>query len=994
MKHRIFARIMSLLLIAAMLCPVLALAEEKAEVAVTLPKSLVTIDAEAFKDTAAFGKVIVQNNTKRIESRAFANSAAKEIHLPASVEYIADDAFVGCENLTLYVPQGSYAHQWAAFGDVKYVAVSETATAKKYALSGLEFADGVAAVNVTTDAACVLRVNVLKEADESVLLSCTAAAEAKIQDAAMEVPVEGTLPAYFILEAVLEDAGGKALCEPLRDIRHSQAYANAMAAQPGDYPAERVIDFGDAGYMVLAEGVTNITADVTVSGNHYTIPTSAFGGDLPEVGDVLMLNVGGTPTPVKIGSIAPSKGDSIRIEADAELYMCDAFDKIDVNGYVEADENSIGGGIGGEIPLDETYTSEGGKLTVKATGGVSVYVNAQYDKHFFREDYFMFDAEAKVVVDVVGTLTDKYEIPKDKIKLDLYDGKIIIPGVNLPADMKITLPLNGYIEGSGSLSFHYEKMAGFTWDTDNGLVEKKEPNVNSADSQLQVDFNVNAGPKVAMTIGLWKFFTVTVDAQVGVKADGKLTGKAHAGYVPPVDDDEIHACNLCLGIDINIFADGNVTVAYKITKKIQDSVDKNLFHWEGDLLDLHWSLINDEDSYYKGVPTKALGTCPNYQYKIKVSTKDMFGKAVTGLPVVITAPSGSTISLTSPGQCHLYALNHTAAATFPSGEFSKKFGVTGPGSVVVEEQEMVINITTIDNATDQYLPGVNVKMTKPDGTTKTGTTNAYGELKFDKLRGGEYSFVFSKDSYESEKMSQTFVSGTNNGITMHMSRVKLPVLTASIENAGTVTALASDGTLPADVPKLTLTAKEDRSGFFEEIVVRHEDCKTALSYTPTYCRSAAVFGVDMGDGQYTYVLSLYNAGTGGGATTKVLRAVNGALKTYDLSLGKIGINGSFTDNTHFTATLQPSGKAISGMMPLPYSGFKRTGGKLGPMGDGYLNYVQNEDGAYDLQYSLRITQGGYNWDDIGSVMAKFVLKDNDIVMDSQWFKMYEGGVLD
>lgn len=1006
MKRRFLISALSLLMCAVMLCPAFAcaFAEEKAAVpALTLPKSLITIDEEAFKGTTNVQKVVLQNKTKRIESRAFAESPVREIHLTESVEYIADDAFEGCENLTLYVPRNSYAHKWAAYSDVEYVVVSdEPVVVERYRLSGLEVttAEGQTAAQVyvtTGDEACLLQIRVVQEITGTVLASYYAEVLAGLDGELTQVPVTEALPGYFILEAVLTNAEGEQLCKPLREIRYSQSYASAISAKPSDYPAGRVVDFGDIGFAVLAEGVVSVPGEATVSGNDYEVPASAFGGKLPSVGDVLMLNVDGVPTPVKVGALYPTRADVIRIGADSEIYLCDAFDKLKVDGYVETDGESIGAGVGGMIPLDESYTSKNEKLTVTATGGVSVRVNVQYDKKFFREDYFEFDAEARVLVDVVGTLKDKYETEEDEIKLTLYKGKIIIPGINLPADLDITLPLNAGIEGEGVVTVHYEKLAGFTFDTDNGFAEKTEPDHNFADAELKVNFWADAGPKVTLDLNFWKFFGAKVDAQIGVELKGALEGDAHIGYEPPVEDDAVHGCNLCLGMDVDIFAEANANVYYKITKKeTKDLLDEELFHIAGDLMEYHWSFINPEESYYKGVPSEGEGLCPNYKYKVKVTTKDMFGNNMKDVPVTITTDAtGKTLDLTSPGECHLFDGNYTAEAAFESGKFDEVFAVLSePTGVMVQEREMTIKVECLDSDTREPLQSVKVTATLPDGSIRTAFTDADGQTKFTKLRGGEYSFRFSKDCYKTREMSQSFVSGTNNSVSVTMERVKLPVLTASAQKAGTYTAVASDGTLPPDVPKLTMTITADKWGFFEEVVIRHADCKTALSYTPTYCTAAEVFGVDMGNGEYTYVLSLYNSGTGGGASVKVLRAVNGALKTYDLGLGKIGVSGKFTDDTHFTATLLPSNKAISGMMPLPYSGFKRAGGALSPMGDGYLNYVQNKAGVYDLEYSLRITQGGYNWDNIGSCMTKFVLKDGNIVRDSQWFEIYEDGVLD
>ena len=49
-------------------------------------------------------KIVFPDDTRRIESRAFANSSLEEVYLPDSVEYIAEDAFEGCENLMFLCP--------------------------------------------------------------------------------------------------------------------------------------------------------------------------------------------------------------------------------------------------------------------------------------------------------------------------------------------------------------------------------------------------------------------------------------------------------------------------------------------------------------------------------------------------------------------------------------------------------------------------------------------------------------------------------------------------------------------------------------------------------------------------------------------------------------------------------------------------------------------------------------------------------------------------
>ena len=86
----------------------------------TIPKGLITISGQAFYGDTSIQKVIVQEGTETIESLAFADSSIREIRLPASLTYIAEDAFTNTSLETVTAPKGSYAYQWAR--EHKYIA--------------------------------------------------------------------------------------------------------------------------------------------------------------------------------------------------------------------------------------------------------------------------------------------------------------------------------------------------------------------------------------------------------------------------------------------------------------------------------------------------------------------------------------------------------------------------------------------------------------------------------------------------------------------------------------------------------------------------------------------------------------------------------------------------------------------------------------------------------------------------------------------------------
>lgn len=79
----------------------------------TVPSEIVTVGAETFHGLRDADRVVVSEGVKTVESRAFADSAIKEAALPASLTFIADDAFEGCIGLRVTAPEGSYAYEWA-----------------------------------------------------------------------------------------------------------------------------------------------------------------------------------------------------------------------------------------------------------------------------------------------------------------------------------------------------------------------------------------------------------------------------------------------------------------------------------------------------------------------------------------------------------------------------------------------------------------------------------------------------------------------------------------------------------------------------------------------------------------------------------------------------------------------------------------------------------------------------------------------------------------
>jgi len=965
------------------------------------PQDLTVIEKGAFYGASSIESVCLDEKVIEIHDLAFAYSGLKEITLPESLEYIADNAFEGCENLKVTVYEDSYAHKWAILGDVDYLVVSDAPQPEeRFMLGGVKFIrkdEGASfTANITALEACVVRFSIFDDENGSCVADKSAGISAGYSGNFALSYEEDALPEYFIVEAVLQDEAGNQLCEPVQDIRNTRAYLQAEAGKPDEYPSDRVQNFGEAGFAVLAEGVTCVTGEVTVSGNNYSLSVSDLGGKMPEVGDILMLNVNGVARPVKVGSVVAGQSGMVSVRADKDIHLCDVYEKLSIDGKMKTDGSGGELGVGNVVNYKETFTYGDGVLTLDVDCGMSIDVKAQYDKINLGKDRFLFDMEAKVWGGGTGTLTGEYKTEDGDIELDIYSGKVIIPGINLPADLSVTLPVNIGVEGAGIVDVGFEKVIGFSWDSKNGFTKIDEPGNNWADASLEVNFHADMGPEVMMDVGIWEFFGVKVSAQVGVEATGNMFGKAHAGYEEPVDDEKIHACDSCMSLDVDLFAEANANIYYDISENLSGNLmDKEIFRIDGDLMDMYASIINEKESVFGGAYAEGFGLCPNYKYLVNVATENIDGKTVSGLPVLITGDNGSSESLVSPGKVHLYSASYTAEAEFDSGASDIKFTVSDtPKSVVVKEEEVTIGGVVTDEKTGEILRDVKVVLTLPDGKTRTDFTDAEGKYFFDKLPGGTYSFFFSKEGYTAINVNRiNYLPGFNVQFDMALESDLLPVITAEAKAENIrVQALTAQGTCPEGVPEVFITVEEE-DGYIGKVTVSHEDCAADYVYVPGwYIFAMEFFGIDMGDGKYTFVLQFANSGTGMSYEKIIFREEGGKINVLSNDMfNGISVNGSFSDNTHFSGVIQPTNVRITGEMPVPYSGFKRTGNSLTLMGGGGLTYELNSKGTYDLSHSLRYTSGGYNWDNIGCCITRYTIKDGQLTIIDQSFEMYEGG---
>ena len=103
-----------------------------------LPAGLKIIGEEAFMNDISLDKVIVPEGVTQIQEKAFANSTVIEVDLPASITYIADNAFDGCDGLMISAPADSYAQKWVNSKGFKSLENATPASDFTYDVSGNE----------------------------------------------------------------------------------------------------------------------------------------------------------------------------------------------------------------------------------------------------------------------------------------------------------------------------------------------------------------------------------------------------------------------------------------------------------------------------------------------------------------------------------------------------------------------------------------------------------------------------------------------------------------------------------------------------------------------------------------------------------------------------------------------------------------------------------------------------------------------------------------
>lgn len=737
-------RFVALLLV---LCCLLSCAQAQ-QGEISLPASLVSVQAQAFENAASIQRVTVPDGAREIASRAFAGSSLREIVLPESLSFIAEDAFDGCSNLTLFVPRDSYAHIWCAQHDFAYEILGDEQQAASCAVHSLEWADGTLRAVVSTDRACTLCIEVLSE-DGALLHTETAAMEADLDNSTVEIVPGIAMPESFVLRATLVDEAGNALCDARTNSRHTAAHAEFESRTAADYPADRVMDFGDSGYAVLNEDVLCLDVQASLSGGVYTFTDDGF--DLRS-GDVIRLLVDGEETLVKVSSASRS-GESWQVQADPDLCLAECYDVLKIDAYLAGQSQARGIDETARV-FDVTPSLDLGVGEAGIHAWADVHLKLSYDVNLLGADYF----DAQITLTLSGDASISLHKEIDTFKNDnapaiqLYNSVVTIPGVPAPAFLNVSLPLNIYAKAGGVITAGFSNTYGFSFNTRDGF-SGIESSDSHAEAQVKGELNVEFGPEVSLTVALFDFFNARLGGGFGLGARGEVQVPSYGGST--VVQDSVHACLACVDMDFHAYARVRGTVVYKITKQIKGSLlDWPIVNETEQLAPAYYSLENEAASPFGGAATFGWGDCPNHKYRVEVSTTDYAGAAVSGVLLTISGENTETLAASSPAEAYLYDGAYTATADFESGQVLKDFSVEGAKkNVNLQEKLAALHGVVSDRLTGKAISGAAVTLTLPDGSAQTASTDSSGAYRFENLPGGTYSLTFSKQDYRDEQLS-------------------------------------------------------------------------------------------------------------------------------------------------------------------------------------------------------------------------------------------------
>lgn len=497
---------------------------------------------------------------------------------------------------------------------------------------------------------------------------------------------------------------------------------------------------------------------------------------------------------VKIGTIEKNMDGSISVTEAEDTVLTDFYQflKVDIEQgeETEAAKEDVDATGADLIEMEQNYkysigesiewkASEDFKISASIKGTGNIGLKIEYDVNLFREDYFAYtlisSTELKTEVKAELSVTNKKDVDEE-FKLAKIAIPTSIPGMEIYS--AVTIPVSGEVSGGAVFTITSKLKEGFTYNTKSGRsdIDKKESDVNL---YFTGKAEVSAGPKITVGVSFLKeIIEAEVSAQAGVKVS--VTNNTDIGHITTAES--MHACSLCLKGEAKWFVTVKAELKYKISEKLNLSgkpVSIEILNFEQLIPFLnsapgkfHFSLINEEDSLYKGKPYFGGGDCCNKKYKTVIEVYDADGTICSGNPIVIQKQNGSQVNTgTATHICYLYKGIYLAGSSVDDMNVNKAFVVNNSAQTVrlkAEASKGIVRGRICDADTGDFLGGAIIQFIQGDMKIATYSSQLDGSFSTF-LPDGSYRIEISKNGYIPITTYDTFEnSGTKYMETFRM----------------------------------------------------------------------------------------------------------------------------------------------------------------------------------------------------------------------------------
>jgi len=516
-----------------------------------------------------------------------------------------------------------------------------------YLITSVKVTGKTATVELHNAASCTLVVAIYDENTEKMLASGVEKIEANTDLADVEIDIK-TMPKKFVAKAFLLGSNNNALCKEFVSVEYTTDFATYMQKTPDDYVGEEIIIFDSTNeivdFAVLDDTVQSSDKNASMTFTYdertktYTFKKAIDDVKNLKAGDVYYYEYGIKSNEFllfKVKSISVS-GSTVEIVQDENIDLSDAFKFVRIDdtsdfSEVKVDDSQLGEALssvetvtlsnnGGkeinkvaeykkEYVVDHKISKGDTSVTIKGSLGLALTfsVKLYYDYSLFGEDYFEFEFDERAKFAFELSVTGKYVLDKDLLKIPL--AKVPVGPFTINVELAPVIEVTASVTFLASLEI-YDKI---TADNANGM--KKYRTVDSdTDLSLELKFEVKIGVEITLSVRFIEIVDLSVVGEGGAKFVGTIL----------YDKDVIHTCKTCIDGDCFVYYDIDIVFSITIIE---------------DILDWEWKIANFSDEFkmfefYISFPETGGvvfggGKCPNIKEKGVFTGNEKVGDIIT-----------------------------------------------------------------------------------------------------------------------------------------------------------------------------------------------------------------------------------------------------------------------------------------------------------------------------------------------------------------------------